>query len=295
MMSSNDELKSILEVEILKAVAPVTGRLVACVLVTENGIYSDHNFETTNIEAFQHAETRALAKALAAEPNLRITKIAMLGGGKITRYKQYIPCYYCFESLYPYAQPSAEVILFPLLKSDRPISVTFEDLHSIYGDYSESIINSDEPDQIKSELKEKTILRDDDINFLVTLRTLGLENNIEFYLTGSSAGRGGPSSVLIKKLHESYSDLDIIAVVKNTSEYSEGLIEQLILEQYKSFKKEDREIPPYQNKEGVVLKKTIYKCGSESSLILDFTFSTQLKGAFLYKIYYEKNWFHRIS
>ena len=56
-----------------------------------------------------------------------------------------------------------------------------------------------------------------------------------------------------------------------------------------------KELPPHHNIRGVVFKKTFYYCGPGEDKLLDFTFSTDLKGTLAKSEYEMMNWFHQLS
>jgi len=287
-------IETLLQEELEKCHAPVSGYFVACAIVTEKDTYVGHNYEFENPTVFEHAETRTLRKVLDKEKNPQITKIIMSGAGKVQKFKSYIPCYSCTHALHPYITTNTSIYLLPLEGTTETLSVNFNELFSSYGDLPYSKIKNAGTESLRAELIEKTILKGKELDFIVDLALLGKKESIEFYLTGSATGRGAVSTLIINKTNGSYRDLDLITVVKKDYVDTEKNIEKLLIKHYAKFIKEKRPIPTHQNREGVVLEKTFYYCGENKQLI-DFTFSTDFQGSFCYHSYELKNWFHQLS
>jgi cytidine deaminase len=298
MFTSKDDIdiEHLLRAELLKCSAPVTGYYVVSAIVTERGTYIGHNHEEVGSVVFEHAEIRVLEEILKCEEKPVIKKIFMLGGGVIKKVKYYTPCYACAHKLAPYVSIDATVTLFPLPRSTERVAFTVGELLESYSDAPYSKFKNTEKQKIRMELVEKTILNNIDVDFVADLILLGLEKEAEFYLTGSSTGRGGVSRLLMKKTNSSYGDIDMVVVVKKDcqKEIVEN-IEKIITLHYGKFSKEERVVPAHQNKLGVVLGKTYYKCGERGEKLIDFTFSTDFVGSLSYHAYEFKNWFHRLS
>jgi len=287
-------IEQTLRKEIEKCHAPVSGYFVTCALITQKNIYFGHNYEHEHPTIFEHAEERTLKEVLKHESNPVITRIVMFGGGRIKKFKYYIPCFTCAHTLLPYVNDNTFIDLMPLAGTEERLSVTFKELILSYQDFPYSRIKSVKREMIVDEIQEKTILKGKDLEFVVDLTVYGKRNKVGMYLTGSSTGRGAVSNLIIQKTNGTYNDLDLICVSKDDYKLVELAVEELIIKHYGFFEKVDRQIPEHQNVKGVVLKKTFYYCGLKNRLI-DFTFSTDFKGSFLYHAYELKNWFHELS
>jgi cytidine deaminase len=292
---NDQEIIPALKEEIKKAHAPVSGYLVACALVTERVIYTGHNYEHENPVVFEHAEARVLKDILGKEKNPKIKKIVMLGGGKVEKFKFYTPCFGCSQTLHPYIDVNTEIVLLPLKEGGTGLSLTFDELWESYKNLPYSKISSSDYDSIKTELESKTLLKGRDLNFMADLRLLGLDEGVEFYMTGSATGRGAAGSLILRKLNKSYRDIDLIAVVKKDHDQIKLKVDYLINKHYGFLRKENHNVRDYNNKNGVIFEKVFYYCGIESDCVIDFTFSKDFSGSFHYIAYEFRNWFHQIS
>jgi cytidine deaminase len=291
----DQQTESVLQRELNKCHAPVSGYFVACAIFTEKDVYIDHNYEFENPTIFEHAEIRTLKKVLKIENKPKILKIVMIGGGKVKKFKYYIPCYTCTNALSPYITNTTSVHLLPMPNSKKTLSAKFGELIASYVDLPYSKIDSNDRESIKVELQEKTILKNKELDFITDLSLLGKKENIEFYLTGSATGRGAVSALIMNKTDSSYGDIDLILITPDGYEKIKSELELLLIKNYGSFTEENRSIPIHQNKKGVVLKKIFYHCGIDEKMLVDITFSKDFRGSFHYHEYELKNWFHQIS
>jgi cytidine deaminase len=291
----NNAAESLLGTELLKCNAPISGILVAAAIITEKGIYFGHNIEKENPVIFEHAEIMAFSEVLSHEKEPIIIKIFMAGGGKVDKFKFYTPCFSCSHKLAPYMAKDATVTLLPLSNTQDKLTITFAELIASYSQVPYSMIQSSTFDKVQAELISKTVLVDKDIDFVTDLTLLGLKEKVQFYLTGSSTGRGGVSTLLNAKTHQKYRDIDIIGVIENDFDKIEIEIEKIIIKHYAVFSKLEKPVPDHQNKQGVVFKKTNYYCGEKKEQMIDFSFSSSFKGTLAYHAYEIKNWFHQLS
>ncbi len=290
-MENISAIADLLRNEVRQSHASVSGYSIACALVTEQAIYIDHNYEHESSLVFEHAELRALAKALKNEESPKVRQIFMYGEGKVKKFKHYVPCAVCTDIIKPYIVPEASVILLPTKETESEFFLNFHEMSDSYNPHDYSIIT----DLI--ELQEKTILNEKDQRFIVDLVALGRESHTRFFLTGSASGRGGFSNFLLSKLKKTYGDLDLFCVLSDKETLGEVIasIEGLIEAHYGTLKKVVRELPPYQNRKGVVLIKIYYYFDSETEPFIDLTFSLNIDGSFIRKEYYDRNWFHELG
>jgi len=280
--------------ELNKCEAPISGIFVACAIFTEKEIYFGHNTEWENPVKFEHAEIMSLKTILQREKFPKINKIIMAGGGTTDKLKFYTPCYACCQSLGSYVIDNAQIILLPLTKDDCALEVTFRELMQSYSQLPYSKMEHYTNPELKSELESKTLLKGKDSEFISELTLFGREKGISLYLTGSASGRGGAGTMLNKKTNHPYRDIDVVAIIEKEFDMIELGIEKILANNYGSFIKEDKKVPAHHNKYGVVFKKSFYYCGSAKDKLIDFTFSTDLRGALAKNEYEIKNWFHQL-
>jgi cytidine deaminase len=293
---SEEEIKNKLLQKLDKCNAPVTGIHVVCCLVTKKGYYFGHNSESENPIVFKHAEMEALSHAMGLEKNPEIISIYTSGGGNAKKLKLICPCFGCTEALSKYVIPETQVCLLPPEEIGDKLNFNFNELVLSYSNIPYSKIEGSTLKEVRGDLLNKTILKNIDVDFISELRIYGINNNVEFYLTGSSTGRGGVSSLIIKKTNGIYGDLDIICVVESTKiEKTIKDFEIMVEKYYSVFKKEERIIPEFKNKTGVLISQYFYKCGLTYNTTIDITFSKNFNNSFTYKEYQLRNWFHQIS
>jgi cytidine deaminase len=295
MQTEIETLEQLVREELMHALGPVSGYRVACGLVTEKSFYLGHNVERENSMVFQHAENMAITRMLEKETAPKVKKIIMLGGGRAKKFKNYIPCVPCSEELSLYTSEDTVIELLPLGDSNERFPFTFEELVQNYRAKSYSKFSSVNEAGYLQELKEKTVMREDDIRLVAKLADYGLNNEVEICLTGSATGRGGVSTFLMEKTGTAYRDIDIIAATKRNTEEVEREIEEIIAQCWGPFKKEVRTIILHYNPKGVMRARTYYYGGPNGEKVLDFTLATDCNGAFVHPWYEQKNWFHRLS
>jgi len=289
------EIERLLREEVSLCHAPVTGIFVASAIYTDKAIYLEHNYEFQDPVVFEHSETRSLKHILTQENNPKIHKILLSAGGNANKFKSYVPCYNCATILSSYIQKDASVSLLELPNRNNGLEFSFEELLEAYKSLPFSEIKSNELEEIKKEIEEKTELRDKDLNCISTLTKFGKENNIGIYLTGSSTKRGGAGTMLNKKSGNKYRDIDILFVANGNTENLEKYLEDTITSHYEIFTKRHREIPSIHNPKGVVFKKYIYSCGKDLETTIDCAYSTNFEGTLAYHAYELKNWFHKLA
>ena len=196
--------------------APITGRTAGCVLETEAGeLFVGRNREVVDPIAFHHAETNTYSALAQRVGETTIRNVYMSGFDPAStgqQLKNITPCSDCYAFLDPRLTPDANIVLFKPNTLDTATVLAPHEFRLAYGTWPYSEITSTEPDAIEAELAEKTPLTERDRKIVSELRLLGLETGIQFYLTGSSSGRGWISSALHERLGTNYGDMDIIAV-----------------------------------------------------------------------------------
>jgi cytidine deaminase len=292
MKYSSKKIKLSLEVELARSKAPITGFLISCAIITDNNIYFNHNFEQKNSDIFNHAEQNALKEILKQEKTPLISKIVMMAGGKIIKFKNYTPCSICSHVLAPYMKPRSIIELLPISGISKNLKLKFSEVLKSYSKLEYSKIENTEEEKLELELRNKTCLKEKDLKFISNLIMLGNKNKIRIYLTGSSSGRGGISNLIMKKTECGYHDIDLIVITKFGTKKIQKEIENLIATHYSSFIIKNRIVPRHKNKKGVVLKNIAYHI--KNGTIIDLTFATNTDGAFRQSPYEKGNWYHQL-
>lgn len=296
MQYSDQEIETLVKKELTKCHAPLSGYLVACALVTDKSVYFGHNYEHENTNIIEHAEYRALMAAKKAESDPRIKRIILAGGGNVRKFKYYIPCFSCAEFMRKYIDTDIEIYLLPIEGDTKDFRITFDELVECYKELPFSMIEAFTTEEIKKELQAKTILQGIDLDFISDLSRLGKLQRVNFYLTGSSSGRGAVSNLVRAKTNRPYRDIDLIAVLGETSfPEIEHEVESMLARHYKTYVKEKRPLLVHQSKPGVVFAKTFYYCGEMGERIVEFAWCSTFKDSFSYSAYQQRNWFHQLS
>lgn len=295
MKFDKNELERLLREEFHKCHAPVSGYKVACAIVTDKGVYFDHNVEHEDTIIFEHAECRAIDQIKQTESGFHINNIVLFGGGNIKKHKYYIPCFNCTEALRKYASDETEIRLLPIEGITQELSMPFKELVGSYTELPYSKIEGQTLDDIKSELRTKTVLEGGDLDCVADIAYLGREAGAQFYLTGSSSGRGAVSDLVHKKIGRHYRDIDFIAVVEKQFPNTEQRFEGILSKNYGTVIKEKRPLLAHQSKPGVVFGKTFYYCGSNKKRIIDIACCSSFEESFSYPAYQKRNWFHQLS
>lgn len=199
--------------------APITGRTAGCVLETEAGdLFVSRNREIVDPVAFHHAETNTYSLVAKSVGEVAIRNVYMSGFDPAAtgqQLKNITPCSDCYTFLDQHLMPEANIVLFKPNTLDTATVLSPSEFRPAYGTWPYSEITANEPSEILAELAEKTPLTEQDRKIVRDLRILGLETGVEFYLTGSSSGRGWVSTALHERLGTQYGDMDIIAVAKD--------------------------------------------------------------------------------
>ena len=296
MQYTDQEIEVLVKKELTKCHAPLSGYLVACALVTEKSTYFGHNYEHEDTNIIEHAEYRALLAAQKAESNPRVLKIILAGGGNVRKFKYYIPCFPCAELLRKCVHTDIEIHMLPIEGDTKDLKITFDELMDSYVELPYSFIEASTIEEIRKELEAKTILQAVDLDFISELSHFGKFNRVNFYLTGSSSGRGAVSNLIRAKTNRPYRDIDLIAVLRKESFLEvEHEVESILAKHYKSYVKEKRPLLIHQSKPDVVFAKAFYYCGEKGERIVEFAWCSTFKDSFSYPAYQQRNWFHQIS
>jgi cytidine deaminase len=198
------------------AKAPISKRKVSCILEQRN---SDKRFCGFNIETktdILHAEHNALFKK--TKNRFYFNKIHIMASGSQFDIKNAIPCENCSKLLLPHSTTNSKIIFYT---SDGKLNyiLNFRKLVSKYRPFKNCInLRSDKIDEF---LEEKTPLTKVDMKWMTELCNLIIEHNlkdkkniIKLYMTGSASGRGGPKTVLAKKItgNDYGADVDLLFI-----------------------------------------------------------------------------------
>jgi cytidine deaminase len=286
-----------LKKEISPLEASVTGYFISCAIETELGMYFDHNVENPDTLEFEHAEHRTLTKALESEESPKIKRVLMYGEGKVLKSKHYVPCLYCARELLKYIQLDTTIKLLQVSDKGKEREFNFQEVLHSYRTYERSNLYAHDRNERCEFLNTDTLLRGNDRDFILDLVDLCVEDEVSLYITGSASGRGGFSNYLLQKTEESYKDIDLFFVLQDSRawEFFLDKIRNLVQKHYNGLELFFRNVPPYQNRRGVVLGKAYFYDEDETEPIIDMTFSTNLEGSFIRSEYYEQNWFHKLT
>jgi cytidine deaminase len=279
--------------------APVTNRRLACVIKAADGrLYTGHNYEDDSEELvrFDHAETCALDSS-PEQSGMGVETIFMACENE-GEYKRISPCPDCFSRLEPLLLSNAELVLFEPHTLNRALVFSADEIHDAYESKPYSFIVGDTDEVVAAELRDKTILNDEDIQIVTALRRLGLNQGINFYLTGSGSGRGWISNAINNKLGRSYSDLDIIGVSSLSPELVERQIKELLTVQLGRVT--EREVSSEAwvisgARKGNSFQNSYTVFESPARKIMDLVLAESLGEGMRRHDYYEKNFFHQLS
>jgi len=281
------KIRTLLSEELSLAHAPITKKRVACVLETESKIHSGHNYEHINPLHFDHAEENTLKKIL---PDETIQKVFLAGKGH-EKIKQVSPCSECYDALSQRFSSSTQLILFQPDTLDKTMSFTLEEHKEAYSSKPYSQIEGFNRRDIQKDLKKKTLLQDEGLEFVADLRLLGLNSGIHFFLTGSASGRGSMADLIHLKEGVSYRDIDLIAVTTLDRDVVEKMIEKISLSYFGTFDKRRTVVDNWFVNE--VRKRSNYF--SQEKEVIDLAVSPTLRGGMIRMDYLRKNFFHQIS
>jgi len=226
-------IRPMLVKEIQKARAPFTRCRIATIFETDKGLITAHNIEYSK-HNFVHAEASAV-EVMKMMGSKKIKTIYMAGYGSF-RIKGVSPCLECFLLIKPYLNKHTKLILFEPNTLRKTMAFNRLEFERSYSNQSYSEIKGQNPEQISLELHKKTLLSDTDIKFITSLRLIGLEKGIHFYLTGSKSGRGGIGSLILKKTR-GHSDIDLMIVTKREPQLIEKIFSDELNKYYQIIKK----------------------------------------------------------
>lgn len=283
--------------------APITGRTAACVLETEAGeLFVGRNRETVDPVAFHHAEVNTYGIVQKSAGEVAVRTVYMTGFDPTStgqQLKNITPCSDCYSFLGPYLTPDANLVLFRPNTVDVATVLAPHEFRPAYGEWPYSEITARDRDEIIAELAEKTPLTERDRNVVADLRLLGLKTGIEFYLTGSSSGRGWMSTALHERLGTQYGDLDIVAVTNEhkTDEMRE-LVAVTVQAHYGTVDVENIDTDYWvvagksRGSQRHVNYDSLHVDGRK---VMDLSWAADLESAMLRDDYYAKNCYHKIA
>ena len=288
-----------LERELQFAKADFTKRLVACVLVDDQGNqYEGHNNEVDAHTIF-HAETEAISKLSLGR---KVSEMHLLGNQGT---KAIIPCESCTKALFPLVDDGCKVSLYAADSPDKVYSFLFSDLIDSYAS-NNSVLLLDEVNFVEK-LQTETPLSDRDISTLYSLRqkiqSAFVSNSPEVYLTGSAAGFSPRCLIVKQRIGKKYGDADLVFIFEKeypldlqqtlTVFYEE--ISQNSLGEVLSVSIED--LPPYtleeldkdDIKDGFLWRKEFFVDGRDDILKLDISLGKKISSV-MTRQYLSKNW-----
>jgi cytidine deaminase len=274
--------------------APYSEREVACVIETGDSVVQfigGHNHEHANGD-FEHAEPSALSDFIERFPGRKIKRLFMIGYGQ-DKEKKISPCQECYKALFPHLTNTSDIVLFSPVDFQRATVLTPEDYRPAYEAKEYCAVESETLEDIVPELLEKTALDEDDAHLIAELRLVGIENGIEFFLSGSASGRGWVSNAIHKAqgAEKQYNDLDIIAVSFNPESEVERVIENVINSRYRNFSKE----VTVHHIQGETATRTGIKYTAEGMPPLEVQTASDLKKGMSRPDYFKNNFFIKLS
>lgn len=285
------DFKRLILDELSKSYAPVTRHHVACLIETPDGVYSGHNTEHINSIDFEHAEEMALEKMLQAGEN-QILRLFNAGKGH-EKIKQVSPCRECYDSLSPYFLPTTGLVLFKPNTFDEVMTFSYDEHTQAYRPKPYSLLEGVNLELIMKQLEEKTLLKGKDLEFIASLRLLGIAEGVQFYLTGSASGRGWMSQQIHLKHGTSYEDMDLVAVSDLDKKGVENMFEQRFKQFYGEFNKRTSTVNIWFIGENEKRERISYSVNGKD--IVDLCIAPTLKEGMVRMDYLNKNFFHQIS
>ncbi|HSW37128.1 MAG TPA: hypothetical protein VLG37_02030 [Candidatus Saccharimonadales bacterium] len=278
-----DRIKADLLGQLALAEAPFSDRRVACILAGEHEGYGGHTVERslTDVEdAFMMALGRLPSK------DTKLYAVAVTGEGPM-REKHVMPSGTAYDMIAPLLFPGSSIVVIPPNTSGVCRYIP-EFMHqAAYAPRPASVFQGRNFLESKLEAIRYTALCIEDCEFVAHLRQAGLEEEIHYYLTGSSSGQGGPSFAIKPGM---YGDLDIIAISQKDKAEVEASFESLAEACYGALEKEPKVASVAGS--GRLLEGALY---SNSDISIDFYVASTLEGAFVRPENLERNFFHRIS
>ena len=281
-----------------------------CVLLTDENMYVGHG---------KKPEKEAIKKLNEAEPEGIVKKVIMASKGNSDKFEHVLQSRYIHLDGANY-HPDAEICLHHPLDLERTLKFKVKELEEAQSIRDYSSIDGKTLEEIKANLKKKTIIsRKKDREIVARLREYGLKNDVELYLVGSTTGRAGPRQLVTRKIVEKYPEdrklyANInVAAVSSTKSQEEIFndIYDILCEVDDDVRRLDKNKPIFMGKEkgSEKLLKTIprvrYFYGDEEGLVRK---EDDFKG-FMLEVAYDnkdmkniiqpdirkRNWFHKLS
>ena len=212
--------------ELKFAHAPITGRRTACALVGEYYAYTGHTLEQA--DGTVHDAVTMAAQKIRPEDST-ITKV-FVTGADIKKHKHIMPTRDAYDLLSPFLSSDAPIVMVGPNELDMVKVIPAAHHHQAYEAPNKGHVFSGISAQaITIEALQHTLLNRRECVFLATLRLSGLREGIQYYLTGSSSGLGGPSYAVQPDVYE---DLDLIAISEKPRDEVEDSFQYLMHEYY---------------------------------------------------------------
>lgn len=269
----------------------LSGKKVVCCIQTKENSYVATSVD--NAKEYFHAELLAIDLMKAARDVSGITEVILAGIGQ-DKLRRIIPCPSCFELLIPFLRKKGKITVYFPNSFNKKVSISFSSAKKAFSTLSYSKISGNAVETIKRMLSERTPLSGNDLKFIANLRLLGIDNSIQFYLTGSKSGRSGLASLFARTIPASASDLDIIAVTPLNRKKVGGLVLELASRYYTSprgvWKKKTIILDT-----GVRRKIIYFEIHVKNVVVVEMMVEPNVKKGFTRLFNFEKNWFHQIS
>jgi hypothetical protein len=274
-----------------------------CLLQTEN---------QTHIGLSRAPEINAFNRMLEVEPEGIVKNIILASGGIADKFEHVIGTRYVHLDNIEFSE-NALVYLHNPINLDHRLVLSVDELIQEQAKKEYSWIEGNTLDQIKTNLKDQTILsRDNDLELIARLRDYGRNNGVQLYLLGSATGRAGPRQLVIKKMVEQFPgsrqlygniNLASISSEKSSEEVFED-VNQIIssVDQIISTHRKDKFVPFT----GRTVPRMRYIYGTEKGLIrkefdhlpgfmLELTHDSDSFQKIVRPDIFNNNWFYRLS
>lgn len=269
--------------ELNLAKAPYSGRRVACILAGKDTGYGGHVIE--HKDYIEDPFIMALEKV----PNgAELYGIMVAGEGKEMKEKHLLPSGNGYDAIKARLIPGSPIVIVPPNLPNMCRHIPDSIHQSAYAQKPPFAFLGKSVVAIYSEAMRNTNLSVEDSLFIADLRIAGINEDIQFYLTGSGNGISGPSVAIRPGL---YRDLDIIAVSEQIEEVVQAKFENVAQARYGVLDKVPKLV---RAEDGRLVNGCIYS-NVESGISIDFFVVKRLEDAFVRKDYFDRYWFHKVS
>lgn len=215
------------------------------------------------------------------------------------RMRDVCPCDDCYEALRPHFAPMVELVLFEPTRLQGAHVFSAAEHGEAYAPKPPSTFVSNSRPEIIREIRQKTPLRSGDQEIVADLRLLGLDRDLQLYLTGSSSGRGWMSNQIHLRQGTAYEDLDIVAVTTEYNQEQASSMVRAIMERHLGPLTQQQTIADIwmvSGSEKGQTKRIVYDSFfCKDKKVMDLLVATTLEDGMVREDYLAKNFYHRIA